>query len=209
MGLGFKDFTAGDVLTAAQVDGYLMRQSNMVFASTAARDTALSGNLEQGMIAITTDTESVWYYDGSAWRTVGTLDTGWTSTTGAVLFNASGTNVSSNMRYRRIFGTTIEWECDWELTGSPAAGNMTITLPVAVTNVGSNAGQVVGRGVLLDSGTARYTFTVMSDASSTTVMFCNRSADGAATNSVNDTSPFTWVSGDTGLASGRYRCAVG
>ena len=56
MGLGFKDFTAGDPLTAAQVDGYLMRQSNMVFASTSARDTALSGNLEQGMIAITTDT---------------------------------------------------------------------------------------------------------------------------------------------------------
>ena len=36
-GLGFKTFTTGEVLTAADVNGYLM-QGVLVFASTAARD---------------------------------------------------------------------------------------------------------------------------------------------------------------------------
>jgi hypothetical protein len=36
-GAGFKDFTAGDILTAAQVDEYLMQQTVMRFANTAAR----------------------------------------------------------------------------------------------------------------------------------------------------------------------------
>lgn len=68
MGLGFKDWTAGDVPTAAEFDGYLQRQTVMVFASTSARDTALSGNLEEGMQAYTTDTDTHWFYNGAAWR---------------------------------------------------------------------------------------------------------------------------------------------
>ncbi len=40
-GLGFKDFTTGEVLTAADVDGYLM-QNIWVFASAAARDAAVT-----------------------------------------------------------------------------------------------------------------------------------------------------------------------
>lgn len=68
MGLGFKDFVANDVLTAGQVDGYLMRQTTMVFASAAARDSALAGNLEQGMQAYTSDTGTHWVYGGSFWK---------------------------------------------------------------------------------------------------------------------------------------------
>ncbi len=67
MGAGFKDFTAGAKLPAADVDDYLMRQTIMVFATTAARDTALSGNLEEGMHAYITGTDALYYYDGSAW----------------------------------------------------------------------------------------------------------------------------------------------
>ena len=36
-GAGFKDFQAGEVLTAVDVDTYLMQQTIMVFAGTAAR----------------------------------------------------------------------------------------------------------------------------------------------------------------------------
>ena len=55
MGSGFKDFAAGDVLTAADVDGYLMRQTVMTFADASARDTALSGVLDEGMVAYLED----------------------------------------------------------------------------------------------------------------------------------------------------------
>jgi hypothetical protein len=64
-GLGFKDFTTGEVLTAADVDGYLM-QGIWVFASTAARDAAVTAPAE-GNFAFTKDTNSLWYYDGAVW----------------------------------------------------------------------------------------------------------------------------------------------
>jgi len=64
-GLGFKDFTTGEVLTAADVDGYLM-QGFWVFATTTARDAAVTAPSE-GNFAFTKDTNSLWYYDGAAW----------------------------------------------------------------------------------------------------------------------------------------------
>jgi hypothetical protein len=64
-GLGFKDFATGEVLTAADVDGYLM-QGIWVFASNAARDAAVTAPAE-GNFAFTKDTNSLWYYDGAAW----------------------------------------------------------------------------------------------------------------------------------------------
>jgi hypothetical protein len=64
-GLGFKDFVTGEVLTAADVDGYLM-QGIWVFASTAARDAAVTAPAE-GNFAFTKDTNSLWYYDGATW----------------------------------------------------------------------------------------------------------------------------------------------
>jgi len=67
MGSGFKDWTAGDVLTAADVDGYLMRQTVMTFADASARDTALSGVLDEGMVAYLEDTDELTVYDGSDW----------------------------------------------------------------------------------------------------------------------------------------------
>jgi len=64
-GLGFKTFTTGEVLTAANVNGYLM-QGVLVFASAAARDAAITSP-QEGQFAYTKDTNGLWYYDGAAW----------------------------------------------------------------------------------------------------------------------------------------------
>ena len=40
-GLGYKVFAAGEVLTAANVNGYLMEQTVMVFDDSAARTSAI------------------------------------------------------------------------------------------------------------------------------------------------------------------------
>jgi hypothetical protein len=69
-GLGYKVFTAGEVLTAANVNGYLMEQSVMVFAGTAARGSALGTAVAEGMVSYQTDSNTVTVYDGSAWQTV-------------------------------------------------------------------------------------------------------------------------------------------
>jgi hypothetical protein len=65
-GLGFKTFASGEVLTAANVNGYLMQQTIMVFADSTARDTAIASPSE-GMFVFLTGTDTLQYYDGAAW----------------------------------------------------------------------------------------------------------------------------------------------
>jgi len=70
-GLGAKLFTAFSKLTAAQVNGYLMDQSIMRFASAAVRDAAFGGvgepTLAEGMTCYLDDTNEIQSYNGSAW----------------------------------------------------------------------------------------------------------------------------------------------
>jgi hypothetical protein len=66
-GLGFKDFQTGEVLTAADVDGYLM-QGIWVFASAAARDSAVTSP-QEGNSCYLKDTDVIQVYSGSAWVT--------------------------------------------------------------------------------------------------------------------------------------------
>jgi hypothetical protein len=64
-GQGFKTFTTGEVLTAADVNGYLM-QGVLVFASAAARDAAITSP-QEGQCCYLKDTDAVLTYSGSAW----------------------------------------------------------------------------------------------------------------------------------------------
>lgn len=70
-GAGYKLFNTGDVLTAAQVNTYLQEQAVMRFASAAARTTALSGVLAEGMVSYLDDVNQVQVYNGSSWVAVG------------------------------------------------------------------------------------------------------------------------------------------
>lgn len=91
-GAGYKLFNTGDVLTAAQVNTYLMQQSVMVFANSTARTTALSGVLAEGMLSYLVDTNAVEKYDGAAWSAIGTGDIeGVTAGTGLSGGGTSGT----------------------------------------------------------------------------------------------------------------------
>jgi hypothetical protein len=64
-GLGFKTFTTGEVLTAADTNGYLM-QGVLVFASAAARDAAVTSP-QEGQCCYLKDTDAVQTYSGAAW----------------------------------------------------------------------------------------------------------------------------------------------
>ena len=88
-GLGFKTFTTGEVLTAADTNGYLM-QGVLVFASAAARDAAITSP-QEGQFAYLKDTNVTTYYTGSAWANLDT--TGMTNpmtTTGDTIYSSSG-----------------------------------------------------------------------------------------------------------------------
>ena len=72
MGSGFKPFTAASVLTSSDVNNYLMEQSVMFFATTAARDLAIAGAaLKDGMVAYigsNDSSEGLYTYNGTSWR---------------------------------------------------------------------------------------------------------------------------------------------
>lgn len=74
-GAGSKLFVSGQVLTAAEVNTFLMDQAIMRFATTAARDAAFGGagepTLAEGMFAYIDADNKLYFYSGAAWAEFG------------------------------------------------------------------------------------------------------------------------------------------
>jgi hypothetical protein len=167
-GAGYKLFATGDVLTAAQVNTYLNEQTVMVFADSAARTTALSGVLAEGMMSYLQDTNAVEVYDGSSWVSVGSTGdiTGITTGTDSGL-SGGVTSGTATLRLK------LEFDAETGTTYTLVAGNLnqlvtlnnaspiTLTVPPSVFSAGDviniaqiGAGQVTlaqGAGVTITS----------------------------------------------------------
>jgi hypothetical protein len=121
-GLGFKTFTTGEVLTAADVNGYLM-QGVLVFASEAARNSAITSP-QEGQFAYTKDNNSLWYYTGSAWAASGATGDieGVTAGTGI-----SGGGTSGTVTITNSMATEITAKADLIVgTGNAAFDNLAV-----------------------------------------------------------------------------------
>jgi hypothetical protein len=103
-GQGFKTFATGDVLTAADTNGYLM-QGVWVFADATARDAAVTSP-QEGNMCYLKSTDAVQYYSGSAWVAVG----------GTISFNTA-----------RNYVATSETTSSTSFTGLTTAGAVTVT----------------------------------------------------------------------------------
>ena len=134
-GLGFKDFTTGEVLTAADVDGYLM-QGVWVFASAAARDAAVTSP-QEGNFAYLKDTNVTTYYTGSAWANLDT--TGMTNpmtTTGDIIYSSSGSTparlgIGSTGQVLTVAGGVPSWAA---AAGGLVFGNSTVNTSQSTTS---------------------------------------------------------------------------
>ena len=133
-GLGYKsNFTAGAVLTAAQVQGYLMDQAVMTFASSAARSAAITAP-SQGMTTYLTDSNTYWqYFDAynSSTNPGGAASAGWYPLSGSVAFHGVRDNTSlsiANNTFTLItFNTFANMGMTLDSTTTPGA----ITVPTA------------------------------------------------------------------------------
>ena len=63
---GFRVFATGEVLTAANVNDFLMEQVITVFTNATARDAAITSP-QEGQFAFTKDNDTLSYYSGSTW----------------------------------------------------------------------------------------------------------------------------------------------
>ena len=130
-GLGFKTFTTGEVLTAADTNGYLM-QGVLVFASAAARDAAITSP-QEGQFAYLKDTNVTTYYTGSAWANLDT--TGMTNpmtTTGDTIYASSGSTparlgIGSTGQVMTVAGGIPSW-------ATPTSGAYTSLASGSITN---------------------------------------------------------------------------
>jgi hypothetical protein len=121
-GLGFKTFNTGDVLSAADVNGYLM-QGVWVFANAAARTSAVTSP-QEGNMSYLSDTNSLEYYSGSAWVAV---DTGASPlTTKGDLYTYSTTNTRLGVGTNGHVLTADSAEATGLKWAAPSSGGMTL-----------------------------------------------------------------------------------
>lgn len=92
-GSGFKDFANGVPLTEGDLDGYLMKQTVMYFATAAARTSGIASP-EEGMVTYRADDDVIEFYDGASWVEVGGSGTSLDPTSASVATNQSTTSTS-------------------------------------------------------------------------------------------------------------------
>lgn len=102
-GLGYKVFAAGEVLTAANVNGYLM-QGVLVFDDSTARTSAI-GTPTEGMVTYLKDTNATEYYDGSAWSAIAASSSLTSST--ATAYTIASSDAGNYLRFTDAATLTI------------------------------------------------------------------------------------------------------
>ena len=67
-GAGWKSYSTGDLIDATTFQTFVQDQVIQVYADSSARDTALGTSDAEGMFCFLKDTNTLQFYDGSAWQ---------------------------------------------------------------------------------------------------------------------------------------------
>jgi hypothetical protein len=133
-----KTFVAGDVLTASDVNTFLMDQSVMTFADSDARGSAI-GTATEGMLTYLEDTNAFEYWDGTAYESIGVpAPTNTTITTAytAVVGNAGGFLLSTSSSAVTVTFPDIYTIGDRVDVVRDGAGTVTLAAGTGVTGWG-------------------------------------------------------------------------
>ena len=191
-GLGYRTFTAGAVLTAAQVQGYLQDQVVMDFASNAARTSALASP-SQGMVSYLNDSNSYWqYYEAynAATNPGGASVAGWYPAEGTVLFAGKRSNTSLSLANGAYTNVTFNtFSCAGSTSNTDTIQISSATVPATFTVRKAGWYQV-------SIGTPLSAFS--STAGTVRLVGANRNSTGASTNQLLLTRTTT----DNGPSSG-------
>lgn len=198
------DFTAGQVLTAAQMTE--VNTGIPVFADSTARDAAFGGTgektLAEGQFAYLEDTNATQFYDGATWQSVG--GGAWTAYT-PTLTNATLGNGTLTGSYIQI-GKLVVGRASLTLgsTSSLTGSGLTVSLPV--TAVTANA--VTGNTLIGDTGTQFYFGVVLPDTTSrVTPSVYNVAGTYAIIAGLTTNVPMTWANTDTLVVNFIYEAA--
>ena len=192
MGSGFRTFTAGEILTASNVQNYLQDQVVMTFAGSAARSSAIgTANFEEGMLTYLTDVNKLQVYTGAefedvfdpnAWTTYTPTFTNVTVGNATVVFKYKKLGKTVFVRGTFIFGST-----------SSISGIIRFTLPVNAVDAGFHHASVL----IEDTGVEAYQGTLfVSPISDANLKVINSAGTNAVFRNTSSTVPMTWNATD-------------
>jgi hypothetical protein len=127
---GWKQWAAGEEVTAPDFQNFVQDQVVQVFAGSAARGSALGTAVTEGMISYLNDTNSVEYYSGTAWVAISNPGdiTAVTAGTGLAGGGTSG-DITLNVNYAAV-GSAVLASPNITGTATIAAGSVTGNLIV-------------------------------------------------------------------------------
>jgi hypothetical protein len=195
---GYKDFQNGNILDESELDGYLMQQAVMRFATPAARDTALAAVLADGMVTFAEDTDTLWIRSDGAWVPFDTKPQSWTP----VVTGSGGnpTPSSATGTYMRR-GKWVDFDFEYTFSATVGSGSYTVSVPVTM-----QAGifpASIGHLIAFDTS-ASVTVPRFAFSAGSTTAFVMADMAGAR---VSQTVPFTFATGDVLAGHGAYRAA--
>lgn len=122
---GWKQWADSEVVEATDFQNYIQDQVVQVYAGTAARATALSTAVSEGMVSYLSDTNTLQYYSGTAWVDVSSPGdiTEVTAGTGLTGGGASGA-VTLNVNYAAVGSAVL---ASPNITGTATLANGTVT----------------------------------------------------------------------------------
>jgi len=190
-GQGFKTFTTGEVLTAADVNGYLM-QGVGVFTDAANRDAEITSP-QEGQFAYLKDTNVTTYYTGSAWANLDT--TGMTNpmtTTGDTIYSSSGSTparlgIGSTGQVLTVSGGVPVWST--AAAAIPANDTATVATAQNTTSTTYTDLTTAGPAVTVTTGTKALVIVscLMSTGDTNVVSYMSYAVSGATTIAASDT----------------------
>lgn len=140
MGSGYRVFTAGEVLSASNVQNYLQDQAVMVFGGTAARSSAIgTANFEEGMLTYLTDVDKLQVYTGAAFADVYPAAA---TNQGLTLISTTSFSGVSSQSFNNVFSATYT--------------NYTIRSYFSAFSAADEFGQLRFRNAGADNSTANY-----------------------------------------------------
>tara|TARA_R100000458_G_C8197605_1_gene189161 strand:+ start:84 stop:554 length:471 start_codon:yes stop_codon:yes gene_type:complete len=147
---GFKVWTTGDLVSASDFNNYIQEQVIMTFASSTARDSAVSSP-EEGMFCYLADTNVLQFYNGSSWASyIGDGDiTGVTITTSATSGLSGGATATSG-----AFSSTLLVAPNLATSVTPASDDVVLIADTSDSNNLKKAtvSDLVGTGGFADIG---------------------------------------------------------